>query len=263
MKRHISRRQMLALAALSAGSACGLCGVGGLASVLIARRAQQPTPTPLPTPLPPPRPTETPSVAILPRAAWGARPPDHSAANEQGFASGDNPYGWYVYQGDLTAIYRTVAIHHSYPIRRDTGTMRDIQNLHMDQQKWADIAYHFGIDGRGVVYAGRDLNVRGASVAGYNTGTVGVVVIGDFQEETPAPAQLDSLQKLVRWLAQTLHLTHLAGHYEFNPETVCPGAAMQPNLDRLAQQANLKRGTGGYVPPTAAPAQPTPKSGCC
>ena len=239
-----------------------MCGVSSVAGVLLARRAQlnMPTPTSAPTFTPTISTTETPSFAILPRTAWGARPPDHTAINENGFASAANPYGWYTYQVALADVYRTVAIHHSYPIRRDTGTMRDIQDLHMDSQKWADIAYHYGIDGKGTVYAGRDLNVRGASVAGHNTGTVGVVLIGDFQEESPATVQLDALQKLVNWLAETLHLTHLAGHYEFNPETVCPGANMLPYLDGLAHQANLKRGTGGYVPPTATPTQ---NSGCC
>src|SRR5439155_4608355 len=150
-----------------------------------------------------------------------------------------NPLGWLVYAGDLSAIYRTVVIHHSYPFRRDSGTMLEIQNLHMDEQKWADIAYHFGIDGKGTIYAGRDIHVRGASVAGHNTGTVGVVMIGDFATERPAAAQLDSVLRLSVWLKTVYHLTYLAGHYEFNPETVCPGANMRPYLDPLARGAGL------------------------
>jgi hypothetical protein len=44
-------------------------------------------------------------------------------------------------------------------------------------------------------------------------------------------------------------LTHLAGHDEFNPESVCPGQNMLPHPDALAQNAGLQRGTGGYVAP--------------
>ena len=106
------------------------------------------------------------------------------------------------------------------------------------------------IDGKGIIYAGRDIQVRGASVAGHNTGTIGVVLIGDFQQDTPASAQLASLHVLINWLTLVYHLTHLAGHYEFNPETVCPGPNLRPYLDGLAQQAGLQRGTGGYVPPS-------------
>ncbi len=262
MRRQINRREFLALTALSAAACSGICTVGALAGAALLRRniptataTATPTQTPVPTPIPP---------AILPREAWGARPPNHEAEQEKGFAGPDNLLGWYVYEGDLSKIYRTVAIHHSYPILRDSGTMLDIQKLHMDGQKWADIAYHYGIDGKGTIYAGRDIHVRGASVAGHNTGTIGVVVIGDFQQESPAGVQLDALQALINWLKAVYHLTHLAGHYEFNPETVCPGMHMRPYLDALTQRAGLLRGTGGYVGPTPYPT-PTAKlsAGCC
>jgi len=258
----LTRREFLVASTLAAGALGGLCGVGGLAGTLLLARRFQKLPTSVPTE---PVITDTPTPAppaIVSREAWGARPINHEAANEKGIASPTNPNGWYVYTGDLATIYRTVAIHHSYPIRRDTGTMRDIQNLHIDTQKWADIAYHFGIDGKGIIYAGRDIHARGASVAGHNTGTIGVVLVGDFQQETPATVQLSSLQTLVKWLTLTYHLTHLAGHYEFNPETVCPGTYMRPYLDGLAQQSGLQRGTGGYVPPTSNLAPNTTKS-CC
>ena len=138
--------------------------------------------------------------------------------------------------------------------------MRAIQDLHMDDDHWADIGYHYGIDGRGATYAGRDIHVRGASVAGHNTGTIGIVLIGDFQRETPSELQIVALHMLVNWLKATYGITHLAGHYEFNPETVCPGMNMRPYLDVVAQQAGLQRGTGGYVAPTnGAPAA----KNCC
>ncbi len=263
MKRttQINRRQFLALTALSAAACSGICTVSAMAGALLSRRI---APTPTATPLP--APTDLPLTApvILPREAWNARPPNHAAEAEKGFAGPDNLLGWYVYQGDLSQIYRTVAIHHSHPIRRAGGTMRDIQDLHMDTQKWADIAYHYGIDGSGKIYAARDIHVRGASVAGHNTGTIGVVLIGDFEQESPTGQQLDATQQLVNWLKGTYRITHLAGHYEFNPVTVCPGANMRPYLEPLARQAGLQRGTGGYVGPTPFANPTTPiAAGCC
>ncbi|GIL09221.1 MAG: hypothetical protein BroJett033_7320 [Chloroflexota bacterium] len=75
--------------------------------------------------------------------------------------------------------------------------------------------------------------------------------MGNFEVEEPRPAQLDALRALVIWLAYTLRLTHLAGHGEFNPDSVCPGRFMAARLDELAAAAGLARGTGGYVPPSA------------
>jgi hypothetical protein len=254
----ISRREtLLWIATLSGGAAVGVCGLGSLMAALFARRhvpEEGDTPALLTPDAPPPtlEPTSPPPV-IVPRSAWGARDVNHQASAEPGFYGTDNLLGWRAYSGDLAEVYSTVAIHHSYPFRRDTGTMRQIQDLHQDTQHWADIGYHYGIGGDGTIYEGRDIHVRGASVAGYNTGTIGVVLIGDFEQETPADAQLAALLVLVVWLTQAYSLTHLAGHYEFNPETQCPGKNMKPNLDPLAAAAGLQRGTGGYVTPTPAP----------
>jgi hypothetical protein len=263
--RRISRREFLALTTLSASACAGMCTVSGLAGLLLARRAHialLPTDEPIPTPLP--TSTTDPAPPIVSRESWGARPINHDATNEKGIASASNPLGWQVYDGDLSQVYRTVAIHHSYPVRQDGGTMLDIQKLHLDYNKWADIAYHYGVDNKGTIYAGRDIRVRGASVAGYNTGTIGVVAIGDFQWDIPTEAQLKSIQALVVWLTRAYHLTHLAGHYEFNADTVCPGANLRPRLDALTQAAGLLRGTGGYVRPTPfGTTQSSAPKGCC
>jgi len=188
---------------------------------------------------------------IVPRAEWGARPPNHDALDEFGFATSPIQTEWYVYPGNLSDVYNTVAIHHSASLLASNETMASIQKLHMDTNQWADIGYHYGIAKDGVIYEGRDIRVRGVNVARYNTGTIGVVVMGNFEEEQPLLVQLDALQSLVNWLASTYALTHLAGHREFNPETVCPGKNLMPYLDQLAQNAGLTRGTGGHVPPTA------------
>jgi N-acetylmuramoyl-L-alanine amidase-like protein len=181
------------------------------------------------------------------RAEWGARPPNHEAPNEFGFATRPTESAWYVYPGDLAAEYSTVAIHHSAALLASNETMRSIQNEHMDVNGWADVAYHFAIDKNAVIYEGREIGARGASVAGHNTGTIGVVVMGNFEQESPLDVQLDALQSLLNWLTQQYTLSHLAAHGEFNPESVCPGKYLGAHLDTLARGAGLLRGTGGYV----------------
>ena len=119
--------------------------------------------------------------------------------------------------------------------------MASIQELHMDGRGWADIGYHYGIDVDGLLYAGRDIGARGASVAGKNQGVIGVMVMGHFQWEAPSMSQLKTLQTWVNHLATTYDLTHLAGHGEMNPESVCPGRFMTLYLNLLAQGAGLER----------------------
>jgi hypothetical protein len=259
----LSRRKVLGLLSAAGGVALGLIYSNQQVNSLVEglRLAMQPRPTPIPSPTPSltptPAPTTTatpvPQVTIIPRSEWGAREPNHDAPNEYGFADVVTDTSWYVYPEALTDAYNTVAIHHSAGILAANETINDLQNMHMDGNGWADIGYHYGIDRNGLVYEGRPIQVRGASVSNFNTGTIGVVVMGNFQVEEPLPVQLESLQLIVNWLAVNYQLTHLAGHGEFNDESVCPGKNMTKHLDDIAVTAALLRGTEGHLTPSPSP----------
>jgi hypothetical protein len=232
MQRKISRRAVL----VSIG------GIGAAVLALVSRfadvrRAVQRTLNPAPKP------------AIVSRAEWDAELPNHAAPNEFGITDIPTDPAWYTYTKPLEQVYNTVAIHHTAALLFSNETMRDVQKLHMEVNGWADVGYHYAIDRGGIVYEGRDVHVRGSSVAGHNTGVLGVVLMGDFEFDQPLEVQLASLQAVANWLASEYPLTHLAGHGEFNPETSCPGKNLKAKLDTLAEKAGLQRGTGGYIPP--------------
>ena len=188
-------------------------------------------------------------LTVITRAGWGARPLNPNAPAE--FAPFDpqtNPGGLLVYPTPLADWYRSIVVHHT-ALPLSDGPV-EIQDLHMDERGYADIAYHFVIGRDGSLYAGRALEQRGAHVAGYNTGSIGIVLIGNFETIEPTTEQLAALDALVAYLAQTYPLTHLAGHKDFNPgDTQCPGAALYPFLPDLAARHNLAYGTGGYRAP--------------
>lgn len=243
--RRMTRREMLFVSGLAAAAcAASALSVGGL-MLLRRRTAPMPTPQPTETAFLPPQPI------IVPRAAWGARDPDHMAPNEYGYADSPLDSSWWVYPNDLSEVYNTVCIHHTAHAHDSVETMQDVQNLHMNRNGWADIGYHYGIDTDGNIYEGRDIGVRGSSVGGYNTGLIGIVLMGNFEIDQPTEAQITSTQVLVNWLTALYRLSHLAGHNEFNGNTVCPGENLASQLDTFATNAGLQRGTGGYVSPTA------------
>lgn len=250
--RSLSRRQFIGLAGAGAIATSAAC-VAGAASYLLLRRSPRGKDADSTSTMSAPRSTQLKTIArppITSRQAWGAREPDHTAENESGFYGADNTEGWREYGGDLRGVYRTVIVHHSVEYDTDDlSTVREIQNLHMDDRGWADIAYHFIVGRSGEVFEGRALNVRGTHVEGFNTGSVGVVFLGNFEITSPTVLQLQTGQQLIDWLALRLELTHLAGHYQFNSDTVCPGATMIPSLAGLAAAAGLTLGTEGYVPP--------------
>jgi hypothetical protein len=170
-----------------------------------------------------------------------------NAPNEHGlYDPTTNPEGWLIYDQPLSGLLHTIVVHHSALPMRDGP--REIQRLHMQQKGFADIGYHFVIDDLGWVYEGRSLAVRGAHTGGYNTGTLGIVLMGNFEVRQPTGAQLAYLKLLVRQLVDEYSITHLAGHYDFQPdETVCPGRNLEPLLPGLAAEMKLEFGTGGYV----------------
>jgi hypothetical protein len=250
--QRISRRRFLRwLGVLGGGAAVGVAGAAYGLSRLLSRQPQEPrivvvTSTPAPTPDNRPQ--------IVRRADWGAVAPNHNARNEFGFYDASTkPEGWYTYDAEnLATAYQTVVVHHSVLYEADDrSTLLEIQRTHRVERGWADVAYHYFVGKTGMLYEGRTIAARGAHVGGYNTGSVGVCLLGNFEVEQPASVQIQATQRLLNWLAQHLQLTHLAAHSAFNSNTVCPGDKLAPYLLQFAAQAGLQTGTEGYIPPDA------------
>jgi hypothetical protein len=250
---NLSRRQfLLGMGLLGAGALT--CGGLGLSASLLSSVA-----TPAPSPKPP-----TAEVLVqmntaaprferpvtISRQAWGAEPIDHNAPNENGFYSPENREGWRVYEGNLEDVYQTLLIHHSaFYEETDLQTVRTVQTEHFRQRGWADIGYHFCVGQTGIIYEGRDWNVRGTHVEGYNTGSLGICLLGNFMQQSPTEPQLQSTQALINWLAERLTISHIASHRHFNPQTECPGDNLFIYMGQFAAVAGLELGTGGYVAP--------------
>lgn len=177
------------------------------------------------------------------RAEWGAAPPNHAARGEFGIYNRFvNPGGWMVYSEPLERVLRSLAVHHSALPNNDD--VRDLQRIHLLDRGFADISYHAVIGDDGVLYEGRELNVRGANVARNNTGTIGVCLTGNFETAQPTRAQLATLERLATALRTGLGVTHLAGHRDFPQQaTVCPGGNLEPQLPALATRSGLTFGT--------------------
>lgn len=117
------------------------------------------------------------------------------------------------------------------PLFRGSETIRNIQKYHMEQNAWVDIGYHRIIAPNGDVYEGRKLNQTGAHVKNRNTGNIGIMLIGNFEVETPTKAQLETLKLLIKEIAKeypTIPLpSAIYGHKEFM-YTDCPGRNLYP-----------------------------------
>jgi hypothetical protein len=194
---------------------------------------------------------------IRPRSSWGARPPSQG------------PY----YAGDL----HMAVVHHSagangYSAAQVPSIIRAMQAYHMDANGWYDLAYNFVVDRFGVIWEGRGGGVGqavvGGHAAGFNTGTTGVVVLGDLTSTTPSSAAVNAVGEVIAWkfavhgivptstvpfttagstsrAAGTYTFPRVVGHRDVGA-TSCPGARLFAQLPTIRSRAASRY--GAYTP---------------
>jgi peptidoglycan hydrolase-like amidase len=81
--------------------------------------------------------------------------------------------------------------------------VRALYKYHAVSKAWGDLGYHFVIDENGQVYEGKagGKYVVGGHAYCNNVGTLGIVLMGNFETEQPSQAQAKALQRLLLDLA--------------------------------------------------------------
>jgi peptidoglycan recognition protein LE len=102
--------------------------------------------------------------------------------------------------------------------------VQSIQNNHMDDphKKWGDIGYNFMIGGDGGIYECRGWSTVGAHTFGYNRKSIGIGLIGNFQENIPTQEQMNALRILMAvgvQLGKVSHNYQVFGHCQLRGST--------------------------------------------
>jgi hypothetical protein len=195
-----------------------------------------------------PRPT------IRSRKAWGADP--------------DWRNGKPAYNDRLRQIH----LHHTatgndYRRTDVPGIIRGMYRYHTKTLGWFDIGYNFLVDRFGRAWVGRSGGagrpVRGAHTLGFNHISVGVAVIGNFEDRTPRQAVSRTLTRLAAWKldkrgrnatgkvwvtsqgsdkyaeGEKVRLPAFDGHRDTN-DTACPGDALYALLPALRRSTQRR-----------------------
>jgi hypothetical protein len=119
----------------------------------------------------------------------------------------------YAPQLKLAIVHHTAGTNNYTPAQA-AAIVRGIEVYHVEGNGWNDIGYNFLVDRFGTVYEGRaggmTRNVIGAHAEGFNTGSVGVALIGNFQTAQPTVVQQDALVKLLAWRLDLAHIDPLS-----------------------------------------------------
>lgn len=126
------------------------------------------------------------------RATWGARSPKRSASTAS--------------SGLQLAVVHHTASSNNYSQAQVPGILRSIQSYHMDANGWSDIGYNFLVDRFGGIWEGRAGGtgnaVIGAHAAGFNTGSVGVAVLGNYVSTTSSAAAREAVSRVIGYRLQ-------------------------------------------------------------
>jgi len=192
--------------------------------------------------------TATPSV--ITRSEWGAN--EHIRRAAPRYA--DNVH---------LAIVHHTAGSNSYTEAQSAGIVRAIYLYHVQGNGWNDIGYNFLVDKYGQIFEGRYGGVTraviGAHAMGFNVGTVGVALIGNYSSATVTPAARAALVSLLAWRLDLAHvdplsrvvrvstgnpryppgtavtLNAISGHRDTYP-TSCPGSSLYAQLPAIRRE---------------------------
>lgn len=136
---------------------------------------------------------------------------------------------------------------------QDAATIRTLERI--GQSRFGGgISYTFAITEAGRVFEGTGVDRIGAHTAGRNTGSAGIVLVGNYQDREPTAAQ----QAALVWLLQHgkasgwWQVAGLNGGHRDVKSTACPGDAAY----RLIPAINAR--AGGAAVPVSNPAPSRP-----
>lgn len=179
---------------------------------------------------------------------------------------------------------RMAFVHHTagtndYTRLQAPAVVRAIEIYHVKGNGWNDIGYNALVDRFGTVYEGRyggiDRNVVGAHARGFNTGSFGIAVMGDFRTVDPPPAAVDALVRTLAWRLDLAHVDPLStftaiatGNERFKPGvpvflraisghrdtglTTCPGQRLYDMIPAIAKRVAALGLPKLYAPSVAA-----------
>ena len=120
---------------------------------------------------------------------------------------------------------------------------REGQNISVDTiRKWhlnrgfSDIGYHYVIDIKGDIHAGRPIELIGAHTKGQNKYSIGVAYVGGVEldgvtpKDTRTKAQKDAIIRLVKKLKGCYPDVKIHGHNEFSNKA-CPSYNLQNEIN--------------------------------
>jgi hypothetical protein len=174
---------------------------------------------------------------------------------------------------EYASTIKAATLHHTadsnnYTQAQVPDIMRSIYRYHTVSRGWGDIGYNVIVDKFGQLWEGRygglSSTVIGAHAGGFNTGTFGVSMLGNYETANTTPAMINSVAAIIGWKLALYDVNTQAstvltsagggtskyaagarvtvptvfGHRDVG-STACPGRYGYAKLDQIRAMANL------------------------
>jgi len=158
--------------------------------------------------------------------------------------------GKFIWPLQYSEKVKKIIIHHTATtknLENPAQAIRDIYSYHSSTRGWGDIGYNYIMDQQGNIYEGRygGEGVIGAHAGPGNNGSIGVAVLGNYQEDQPSEEMLIKLSQFL-YKKGVIHDIQLDGTSIFRGEntanvighkdmmvTSCPGQNLYDKLPRI------------------------------
>ena len=103
---------------------------------------------------------------------------------------------------------------------------------------WKDIGYHRVIKRNGIIENGRDFETVGAHVAGYNSDSIGICLVGGIDkngtpEDNFTPEQHTALMAEIIRIRKLYPDIMICGHRDLDPNKACPSFDVREWLNKV------------------------------
>lgn len=172
-------------------------------------------------------PSESYVGSFVSRSQWTSAQPNMNLANRMG------------------RVTRITVHHDGMDTYYDTTSRAAIDRLEMIRRShtnrgWADIGYHFAVDPAGRVYEGRPAQLQGAHVSRMNEQNLGILVMGNFNNQEPTPAVQRTLVSFISSQRARFGVStsRIYTHQELKP-TQCPGRTLQAFMQQARRSGQI------------------------
>lgn len=127
---------------------------------------------------------------------------------------------------------KKIIVHHTH---NPELTLLTTHKLHQEKFKWAGVGYNYLIEKDSEIFEARGMYV-GAHAKGHNIESIGIALVGNFDDFVPSNNQLESLIELCIYLMfkYDIEPNKILGHRELQGVTKsCPGNKF--NMDEFRE----------------------------